>query len=247
MSSHQRLALVGVVGACAGTFGSTPPKSFDDHVVSAEHHDQAAQQQEGAAVAAEAHAGPEAYTCGDGVLNDQLTTGGLPVTTWNPCWNGEEEAAMRHLDAAEHERRAAELERHAAEQLVDAERVACAKVAPEEREHSPFAHRKEIDAVIPERAGRELHGVRIVFGRVRGLTAQWMRDSIACQQARWTMWGKDPAVMPYDPTLVVGVQTTVLDLDGQVVVLVTADSPAVAGIALARAQQKLTGPRTAIM
>ncbi len=245
MFGPYRVVLVGALGACAGTIGSPPPASYDEHVVAAERHDQAAQQHEGAAAVAEARVGPEAYVCGDGVLNDQLTTGGLPVTTWNPCWNGEEEAALRQLDAAEHERRAAERERHAAQELIDAERVACAKVSPEEREHSPFAHRQEVMAVLPERAGGELRGVRVVFSRVRGLTADWMRDSIACQQARWAMSGEDPALMPDDPTLVAGAQTTVFDQDGQVVVVVTADSPAVARVALARARHRLTGPRTA--
>ncbi len=247
MSSQFRLVLVGLVGACAGTIGSNPPPaSYDDHVVAAEHHDQAAQQHEGAAAVAEAHVGPEAYACGDGVLNDQLTSGGLPVTTWNPCWNGEEEAAIRHIDSAEQERRAAERERHAAQELVDAENRACANISPGERTHSPFAHHQEVGAVVAERAGGELHGVRIIFRSVPGLTAAWMRDSIACQQARWATSGKDPTLMTDNPTLVVGAQTTVLEQSGRVVVIVTTDSPDAARVALARAQQNLTGPRTAI-
>lgn len=203
----------------------------------AERHEQLAHEHERAAVHADNAS--ETYDCGNVVLNDQLTSGGQRLTAWTPCWDIKEETAQHHRDRAGDERRRARRERRGAAQLLAAEQLACAGITPNERAHSPFAHRKEIVEVIPHSEDGRLRGAWIVFARVPGLTTGWLERDVACQHARWVARGYDPSFAPEDPTLLDGVHVAIHDHDGRVEVLITADTPEQAAIVLARARGDL--------
>lgn len=194
--------------------------------------------------------------CGDPVLNDQITTGGLRVTMWQPCFDIADEMAPSQRDrvAAEHQR---ELQARAAADsiagapatgspAVSAARVACAAVPIRERSHSPFVHKRSIERVEPIRMNGQLAGVRVVFKRVRGLNAEWLRRDIACQQARFAATGADidPAWAATDPTLVEGATVNVVDRAGHVEVIVTAPTSQQAEVVIARAGGHV-GPQNA--
>ena len=221
----QRIVLLAsvVVAACAGTIGSSGKVTLDEDLPS--HREQAA------AVGA-----PATYQCGDTVLEDQATSGGVRITTFQPCWDFDEERTEREQASVNRERDEANAEHRPDAQP---EIAACLPILPGEREHSPFVHRKEISEIVPHREASRLRGVWIVFKPVAGLTADWLRNDIECQHARWVQAGKDPRVMTSDPTLVDGADVQVFDRDGHVEVLVTTDSEEHAEIALARARHQV--------
>ena len=226
-----------VTGACAGTFGEAPDhRSWSQRETDAQHHDDLADVH--AEAAQEITLGEERYSCGDTVLGDQSTTGGQPITYWQPCFDVQEEGRAVQHAAERRERALARHDRHTAALLARAEALSCRMVPPAERTHSPFAHTKEIDEVIPHRVGGTLAGVRIVFRPVPGLDADWMRRAIACRQAQWLVFGKDPQLDPDDPTLIDSADVTVTQHDGHVEVLITSDSPQDAEVALTRANRQ---------
>jgi len=229
--------------ACLGCTSTQPKpvarKGWVDHMQSADRHDRRAAEHERAAAAVEGAPVPERFDCGDPDLNDQLTTGGLRVTTWQPCFDQSDETAERHREAAMHEHDLARKDRAAASRLADAERLSCEGVPARELARSPFSHAKSIDRVEPMYDGTQLAGVRIIFKPVRGLNAAWLQRDIACQRARWAVFGKDPTWLPGDPSLVDGVAVDVFDRDGHVEVTVTTKQPDQAAVALARARGEL--------
>lgn len=241
-------AATAALASCGGPQANRPDRaSWVEHMHAADCHERAADQldQQAHNDAVPAPTLDEQFQCGDTVLNDQLTTGGLRVTSWMPCWNAEEEVAQHRRFVAEQEREAARRDRHAAAQLAETEASACATIPEREREHSAFAHAKEIAAVMPlYAAGGEPRGVKVVFAPVRGLHADWIRADIACQRARWATFGQDPKLVPHDPTLVAGAHIAVAEVQDHVEVTVTTDTPDQATIAIARAQGSV-GPQTA--
>ena len=240
----MRTALLIIVGAalagCAGPQLAHPPdtRSWTERMLDAQEHERRAAAHEQAATEAEERSGPAAYNCGDVDLNDQLTTGGRRITTWQPCFDIAEEAAMHHRDLAARERAAARYDYATAQQLVRAEGQACAPIPVNERDHSVFAHRKEIAEIIPHREAAELRGVWIVFKPTPGLTASWVRQDIACQRAQWAVRGYKPDGNAMDPTLVRGADVRVVDRAGHIEVLVTTPDTLSAEIALARAMNE---------
>lgn len=233
------LAIAGVLVACGGS-QKPDHRSYAQRMEDANKHEQRARAHEQVAAMMEPAAPQnDTFACGDMALNDQLTTGGLRVTTWQPCADIEADASGHHALLAAEERERARHDRHGAEKLVQAEIAACGTLTKREQEHSPFAHRRAIAEVIPHREAGELRGVRVVFKPIAGLTADWVKRSIACQQAHWALVGRDPKVAPDDPTLVDGAKVEVSDRGGRVEVLVTAPAEQ-AEIALARAQGELT-------
>jgi hypothetical protein len=181
----------------------------------------------------------DSYTCGDTVMNDQATTGGQRLTWAVPCWDtGEEKIAheeyMTQL-AAERASADAERDQRADDRLVKEEQAACAGLAQSEIEHSVFSHRREIADVIPHHEGDNLRGVRIVWKSVPGLTASWMRQSIACHRAQYERLGEPTLFAAKDPTLVARATVTVAEHDGHLEVLVETADPVASQLALDRA------------
>ncbi len=185
------------------------------------------------------------YSCGDLVLNDQLTSGGLPVTTWMPCWNVAEEAKQHEIDIElardELQREAAAHDERVSDALVDQEAAACARIPPAERAHSPFVHRDEIASVLPHHVAGVLRGVLVEFRRVPGLDVDWMRRDIACHQAHVAVLGHVPADLASDPTVMLGAEVQVGGDGGRVTVVVTLPAPSTAARALAMVRATADG------
>jgi hypothetical protein len=196
------------------------------------------------AAAADPTARPAAYACGDTVLNDQATSGGEPLTLAMPCWDYQDEA--EHAVAppvvaqasAIQRRTAADSEIQAIKGLAESEIAACAHIPQREREHSPFSHRRSIAEVMPLFEAGKLRGAKVVFKPVPGLSADWLREDIACHQAHVAVLGSVPDAMAQDPTLVQNAEVTVIDEGDHLMVVVHTDSPDQAAVALAKAQGK---------
>jgi hypothetical protein len=238
--------------AVAGCPGSPPPeplaprpKGYAGRMIDADAHSERAEQHREAAKIPEAiSARGEGYTCGDTVLADQATSGGERLTPSVPCWDAAEEAAEHQRFLAAREQQRADAERRSAAILVETELAACRGIPARELEHSPFAHRKEIAAVSPEREANVLRGVRIVWKPVPGLTATWLRQAIACHRARFERLGEPATYLPDDPTLVAHATTTVELRDGHLEVLIETTDDLSAQVALGRALE-LVRPRSA--
>ena len=242
------LALAIAVG-CGGSpaLPRTELRGYGARMVAADRYDQLADAHSRAAGSPDTPVNPDDYQCGDVDVNEQVTSGGKPLVKLGahsvPCWNPAEENAQRQRLAAERLRRRAQDERHAAANLIAAEREACRGISAAEIEHSPFAHRQEIAEVIPHRERGKIRGVRIVFKPVVGLSAAWMEQAIACHRARFARLGEPPTYLADDPTLVSGAVTTVSQHRGHIEVLVETRDEVAAHVALGRGQD-LVRPRT---
>jgi hypothetical protein len=190
-------------------------------------------------------ANPQGYQCGDTVMSDQLTSGGQRVVQSVPCWDAGEEQTEHTRFLAAREQRLADGERRTATRLVEAEQSACRGLSERELEHSPFAHRREISAVIPHHVTGTLRGVRIVWKPVPGLTADWMRRALDCHRARFERLGEPAIYFPDDPTLVAHATATVEQHGSHIEVVIDAADDLAGQIALDRALD-LVRPRTAI-
>ena len=179
------------------------------------------------------------------MLNDQAVSGGERLTTMVPCWDMAEEAehARRDHESSESdELRAREPDRGA---LAAASLVHCKGIPERELTHSPFAHKKAIAEVIPHRREGELHGVRIVFRDVPGLTADWMRQAIECHRARHESLGRPAGYMPEDPALVDGAEVRVTQSGNVIQVFILTPEPVAGRLAFERANELLR-PKAAV-
>lgn len=191
---------------------------------------------------------PEHYQCGDVVMSDQLTSGGERMVQTVPCWDsGEEQIAHADYVAELQRARRANVDRATptVTAVSDDERTACRGLSERELEHSPMTHRRAIAEVVPHREAGALRGVRIVWKPVPGLTADWMRRSIACHRARFERLGESQLYQPDDPTLVARAQVTVEQRRGHLEVLIETQDASAGQVALDRARD-LVRPRTAI-
>jgi hypothetical protein len=238
------------LAACGGDqqISRHEERGWAEHMVSAEQHEQRAAEHEQEADAAVQRRGPSdfpsSYACGDPVLNDTLTTGGVGrVTNWVPCVDVADEYGARQYEAAENEKKAAQRDRRMAADLVRAEMSACKGIPPAERDHSLFAHRTAVQNVFPHKESGLVRGVWIELKP--GLSADYVRRDIACQRARWAVLGpRGAANMPDDPTLVAGADVQVFDRHDHVDVLVRTDTVADGEVALARAEGRLAPSST---
>ena len=147
---------------------------------------------------------------------------GEPTRVLRPCWTQERWAAGDHLDAARAQRKEAARHRTVAASLLRAERAACQGLGEDEMSHSPFFHREDILRVEEVRVDGELHGARVLFSKVPGLDAPWMRRALACHQARAAAMGFSDQVMSYCPLMIAPTTVTVEDLGGVIAVTVMA-------------------------
>jgi hypothetical protein len=220
------------------------PKGYAATMQSAEaHQERADRHREASRLPDSAREPGERYSCGDTALIDQATSGGERLMPTVPCWDVAQENAEHQRYLAAREERIARTERRAATAMVETELAACRGLSTRELEHSPFAHKKEIAAVIPHRQSGALRGVRIVFKPVPGLTAAWMRQAIACHRARFERLGEPAGYLAEDPTLVAGSSTTVDEQSGHLEVLIETGDATSGRVALDRARD-LIGQRT---
>src|SRR5690606_35319961 len=139
-----------------------------------------------------------------------------------PCWTREQIPAGDHGRAASEHRREAAQHRAMAAELRRAELEACRGLGEDELSHSPFFHREDILEVAPARSDGELRGARVVFRRVAGLDAGWMRQAIFCHQRRAAALGYPARVMSYCPLMVSPTSVTVEETETTVTVTVRA-------------------------
>jgi hypothetical protein len=247
MRTIPRLAfLVAAVGC-----GSSPPPlnprahGYADRMEAADVHEQRADQHRGSIGHADVATRVENYQCGDrNDMSDQLTSGGKPLMPMVPCWDPVEDSARHERSAARVEQHRARVLRRSAAELVETELAECRGISPQERGHSPFAHRTAIAEVIPHHAGKSIRGVRIILRPVPGLTQQWLEQAIACHRAEYERQGEPTTFLSDDPTLVPGATATVSAHRGHLEVLVETRNDVAAQVALGRARD-LIAPRTA--
>ncbi len=235
------LGLSLLAGACTSTIQTETTHPVRQPVVAARANEPVR--------AIEGHGGrdPLAYRCGDTVLADQSTSGGERLQLSQPCFDPQEEAAQapRALPANEQARVPNEVQR-ASGGLVETELVACRNIPERELAHSPFAHHKAISEVIPHYAGGTVRGARVVFKKIPGMTEAWMRQDIACHQARFASRSDSASYMPEDPSMIAGTRVTVESDRATVTVLIEATTDEAGREVLARARALIAAPATAL-
>jgi hypothetical protein len=216
------MALTALVAAAAcGSRQQQPERlSVAENLAEADRHDRVAAEQEQLYAQARGSEG-RPIQCYDQRLPDP-SLGGEPARVLRPCWTPEKRAARDHLDVARAQRREAARHRAVAATLLRAEREACQGLGEDEMSHSPFFHRKDILRVEEVRVDGELHGARVLFSKVPGLDAPWMRRAITCHQARAAAMGYAEKEMSYCPLMVAPTSVTVEDVGGAVAVTIVA-------------------------
>ena len=212
-----------------------------DHLSEAERHEADARALEARAADKERAGTPTPYTCGDSALNELATSGGERLHIQTPCWAGERSAIQRDRTAAERLRAEAKEHRSKARAMVLSERKWCAGLPASELDHTPFDHREDVASVRAELDGDKLRGARVRFRKVPGLTADWLRQTLACHQALAATSGYDPTHLSTCPSVVAGAQTTVIEDPRGLEVVVRADDAAAALVVYARAEALLDG------
>lgn len=175
-------------------------------------------------------------------IDDVSTTGGERLVARRPCWTGLINPSERHRQEAERLRREAAQHRAEASALLRTEQQACSGIDQDEIDHSPFFHGEDILAAEPYVVDGALRGARVWFRKVPGLTVEWMRKDIACQQARAAVMGEDESFQSYCPLMLPGVTATVEDTARGLLVVLQAEREDVATAVLARAQNACTPP-----
>ncbi len=207
--------------ACGGTQQQQPERlSVRENMAEAERHDRRAAEHE-QAYALVRQAESRRIQCYDQRLPDP-NSGGEPMRLLRPCWTREQAPSRHHLDEARAQREEAARHRAVAASMMRAERAACQGLGEEETSHSPFFHREDILRVDEVRMDGELHGARVLFGKVPGLDAGWLRRAIACHQARAAVMGYSPREMSYCPLMVAPTSVTVEEMGGSVAVTIIA-------------------------
>jgi hypothetical protein len=231
------LALVLAAGCGAPAQEAMPPRhiSASQHDQEARRHERQARQSQGAPARGEqAPGGQSSYGCFDQAMPEP-DSGGQRVPVLRPCWTAKTQPASdRERDGAAHRRQAARHHAMAAT-LWRAERRACAGLDGADAARSPFSRRGDIVRVAPLRAGGRVTGARVVFRRADGLDPDWMRRSIACQQARAAAQGY-PARSGGGPIAVAPTRATVAASADEIAVSITAARDEDAAAVLGRAE-----------
>lgn len=152
--------------------------------------------------------------------------------------------------AAAHRKHAAD-HRVASEALRNAEARACARLSPDDRDMSPFAHTEDIVKVqrltVGDLAGdtassiERTVGATVTFRAVRGMTAEWLQALVDCHLARNAALGHVVPSMPDCPLVPRGVTAQVESTGSGFAVELRADDRATASEVLARAERLLAG------
>lgn len=229
-----------LLAACATPREQTtrPPLSAGQHFAEAERREAQARELEADAAAAERTGVPTQATCGDVASTELITSGGERLHVSPPCWAGEASAIRRDRAHAAQLRVEARRHRIQARELVREQERWCAGLPAAELDHSPFDHREDLRSVRAELDGDRLRGARIRFKPVTGLTAEWMRRTLACHQAIAAASG-EPEPLSGCPSVIRGAQVTVTEAPDGLEVVIRADEPVVAQLIYARAEALL--------
>lgn len=175
-------------------------------------------------------------------IDDVSTTGGERLVGRRPCWTGRVNPSEQHRREAERLREEAARHRAEASVLVRAEQQACSGLDQDEIDQSPFFQREDILAVEPFTVNGELRGARVWFRKVPGLTVEWMRKDIACQQARAAVMGDTEEFQSHCPLVLGGVTATVEDTTRGILVILRSERDDIASAVLARARNACSAP-----
>ena len=241
----RTLLSIALVAGCSNS-AAVPTRQLgvQGHLSEAEQHEADAAALEQRAQAREAVATPTpADVCGDQTLADQTTSGGERLGIRAPCWRGEASAVDRDQAAAARLRADARDHRAKARALVRAETAWCAGLPTAELDHSPFDHHEDVVAVAAELDSDRVVGARIRFGAVPHLTADWMRQTLACHHALAAASGFEPTYLASCPAVVAGAETTVIDDPAGLIVVIRARDPG-AGLTIYARAEALLDPST---
>jgi hypothetical protein len=220
MKPMLALTSVLVAAGCGGNQQRPERLSVAENLAEADRHEREAGEHE-RMYAQSRRAESEPVRCYDQRLPDPAL-GGEPARVLRPCWTKEQRPERHHLDAAREERKEASRHRTVAATMLRAEREACQGLGEDEISHSPFFHKEEVLRVEEVRVDGALHGARVVFAKVPGLDASWMRRAISCHQARAAAMGFSGNVMSYCPLMIAPTTVTVEDRDGSIAVTIIA-------------------------
>lgn len=177
--------------------------------------------------------------CADGPLDTVSTTGGEPLTVFHPCWTVEIRPGDHHRREAERLRAEAVRYRAEARALEEMEQRACTGLSQDAIDHSPFFHGEDILRVEPYRVDQALHGARVLFRKVPGLSVDWMRRAVECHLARAAVMGHSTTFQPYCPLMLEGVTVAVTETEEGIEVLLRATRQDIAAAVLGRAQDRV--------
>jgi hypothetical protein len=224
-----------LISCSSSTPGARP------HDMSAARHEQTARDEEQAATAHGGAYDPAART----ERKECRSTMPRPPI----CWTTVENPTADHLRAAEEHRRRAADHRAASAALRNAEAHACAGIADDDRDTSPFDRTEDIVGVTPlkeepggDRSSGVLSRVRmagaVVTFRARpGMTAEWLQRIVDCHLARNTALGHVVPEMPDCPLVPKGISARVTSTGNGFAVAIRSDDPEVAREVLDRAQR----------
>lgn len=236
-------ALLALPVACSQpAHTARPPMSAGDHLAEAERHDNEARALEESAASIESRGTPTPATCGDVAMTELTTSGTERLRILPPCWSGEVATIRRAQQHAAKLRADARRHRIQARELVLTQQRWCASLPEAELDHSPFDHREDLRGVSAELDGDRVRGARIRFKPVPGLSAEWLRQTLACHQALAAAEGYDTGHLGSCPSAVEHAHTTVVETPAGLEVVVRSDDPGAALIIYARAEALLGNP-----
>lgn len=231
-TSTLTLLVALTVPACA-------PKGSRPHDMSEAGHDAAAADLEAAATTHAAAYDPAA----EAALTQCRAVSSHGTTT---CWTSTINPTEEHRLAADKARKAAAAHREASAALASAEQQACAGIAPDDRDISPFDHTEDIASVTafhsartPEKGGPStvIEGATITFRAVPGLTEEGLQRVVDCHLARNAALGHDVAEMPNCPLVPKGVEAKVRSTGAGFAVTVSSEDTDTGKEILARAER----------
>jgi hypothetical protein len=219
--------------------GHPGPLSAQEHHAEADRHEREAEAHESMYRPEEDPGQTKTPQCFDQPLAGVPTSGTESLPLMRPCWSAETNPTEHHRKIAADNLRAARDHRAKAAELLGAEKRACAELGEEEISHSPFFHREDIAAVERYEESGVLRGARVRFRDVPGLTASWLRHSIACHQARAAVMGYSTSFQPYCPLVLEGVAAAVNETPDGLEVVLRAPRSETAAAVLGRADDLL--------
>lgn len=155
------------------------------------------------------------------------------LATAEVCWTSVENPTEEHLREAEEHRRHAADHRAGSEALRNAEARACAGIAPDDRDLSPFIHTEDVASVealtegaSPRGGPDRTVGARVVFRALPGMTGEWLQRVVDCHLARNAALGHDAAWMPRCPLVPRGASARVSSTGNGFAVEIRAEDPA---------------------
>ena len=235
MKTSIWLVFLLLVGGCAkqGPLLKKTPLSAEEHLRQAKRCESDAQEQE-SMILAENVADLE-MVGRDLALVHVSTTGNEPVSLQRPCWSVLAQNNERHRRVALRLLADAEEHRKDAARLVDAETQACKGLGEHSVGASPFYYAQDILKVEELRESGTLHGARVLFRKVPGLSIGTMSKMIECHQARAAALGYASDFQAYDPLSLPAVATSVSQDDEGIWVRLRSDEHATALAILGRA------------